>query len=181
VGRARNPHGDVPEGHDGAVQAEENSAAGPYVVRRGGSRLADAMIDIKAAREDTGGAVTVSEFALPAWSRGPVLHLHETVDEALYVLSGRLVVQLGEERLYAAAGDFVWMPHGVPHGFSCASDDEARALALAVPGGLELMFREQAAYLASVTGGPDPARLEQIGRRHGARTVGPPVEPRRGG
>jgi quercetin dioxygenase-like cupin family protein len=162
------------------VPAEEDPAiAAPYVVRRGGSRLVDAMVDIKAAADDTGGAVTVSEFALAPWSQGPVLHLHESVDEALYVLAGRLDLQLGAERLFAAAGDFVWMPRGVPHGFSCAGDDEVRALALAVPGGLEDMFREQAAHLAGAVGRPDPRELERIGRRHGSLTVGPPVEPRR--
>jgi quercetin dioxygenase-like cupin family protein len=137
------------------------------------------MVDIKAGRADTGGSVTVSEFVLPAWSRGPVLHLHEVVDEALYVVAGRLDLQLGDERLFAEAGDFVWMPHGVQHGFSCASDEAVRALALALPGGLEDMFREQAAYLAGARDGIDPAELDAIGRRHGARTLGPPVEPRR--
>ena len=159
---------------------DDDTRAAPYVVRRGGSRLADALVDIKATGDDTAGAVTVSEFALPAWSKGPVLHLHETVDEALYVLAGRLDLQLGEERVIVTAGDFVWMPHGVPHALSCAGDAEARALALALPGGLERMFREQAAYLASAAGPTDPRDLAQIGRRHGARTVGPPVDPRTG-
>ena len=45
----------------------------PLVVRRGGTRLADAIVDIKATRTDSAGAVTVSEFVLPAWSPGPVL------------------------------------------------------------------------------------------------------------
>ena len=167
-------------GHDEGVRADDEAGASPYVVRRGRSRLADAMIDIKATRADSGGALTVSEFTLPAWSPGPVLHLHEAVDEALYVLAGRLDVQLGDVRLYLEPGDFVWMPRGVQHAFASASDVEARALALAVPGGLEDMFREQAAQLASADG-IDPAELDRIGRRHGARTLGPPLEPRRPG
>jgi mannose-6-phosphate isomerase-like protein (cupin superfamily) len=151
----------------------------PFVVRRGGSRVADAMIDVKAAGPDTAGAVTVSEFLLPAWSQGPVLHVHEDVDEAMYVLTGRLDMQLGQERLFAEVGDFVWMPKGVVHGFSCASDEPLRALALALPAGLERLFRDQAAYLGSTGGDVDPAELDRIGSRHGARTVGPPLEPRR--
>jgi quercetin dioxygenase-like cupin family protein len=139
------------------------------------------MIDIKAGRADTGDTVTVSEFALPAWAPGPVRHVHEIVDEALYVLAGRLDLELGDERLFAEAGDFVWMPHGIPHGFSCASEEQVRALALALPGGLEDMFREQAAYLARAGDGIDPAELDAIGRRHGARAVGPPLDPRRDG
>lgn len=164
----------------GNEDAAGRAATTAFVVRHGGSRLADAMVDIKAARADTGGSVTVSEFVLPAWSRGPVMHLHDSVDEALYLLTGRLDLQLGDERLFAEAGDFVWMPHGVQHGFSCASDEGVRALALALPGGLEDMFREQAAYLSGAGDAMDPAELDAIGGRHGARTLGPPIEPRSG-
>lgn len=166
-----------------ADAGRRRSGAAPYVVRRGGSRLTGALVDIKATGDDSGGSVTVSEFSLAAWSQGPVLHLHDTVDEALYVLTGRLDLQLGDERVFLQAGDFAWMPRGVPHGFSCAGDDVVRAVALALPGGLERMFQEQAGYLASAADRPDRpdrAELEQIGRRHGARAVGPPVQPRRG-
>jgi quercetin dioxygenase-like cupin family protein len=159
--------------------APGRGGAAPYVVRCGGSRVAGAMIDIKAARTDTGGAVTVSEFLLPPWSHGPVRHVHEAVDEAVYVLAGRLDMQLGEERFFAEVGDFVWMPRGIPHGFSSAGEEALRALALALPGGLEEMFREQAVYVAAAVDGVDPEELDRIGRRHGAVTVGPPLEPRR--
>jgi quercetin dioxygenase-like cupin family protein len=150
----------------------------PFVVPRDGSRVADALIDIKAAAPDTRGALTVSEFVLPPWSQGPVLHVHEAVDEAMYVVAGRLDMRLGEERFFAGAGDFVWMPRGVVHGFSCASDEALRVLALALPGGLEEMFRDQAAYLGSAGEQVDPRELDRIGQRHGARTLGPPLEPR---
>jgi hypothetical protein len=40
-------------------------------------------------------------------------------------------------------------------------------LALAVPGGVEELFVEQGAYLATVQGPPDPKVLDQIGARHG--------------
>jgi hypothetical protein len=99
----------------------------------------------------------------------------------MYVVSGRLDLQLGEERLFLEPGDFVWMPCRVAHGSSCASDDEVRAVALALPGGPEDMFREQAAYLASAGAAFQPGEMDRIGRRHDARTLGPPIEPRRGG
>ena len=163
----------------GDDDAADRVATTPYLVRRGGSRLTGAMVDIKATTGDTGGSVTVSEFALGPWAAGPVQHLHESVDAALSVLAGRLDLQLGEQRLFVDPGDFVWMPRRVAHGFSCASDDGVRALALALPGGLEVLFREQAAYPASAGPALDPSELDRIGRRHGARTLGPPVQPRR--
>jgi hypothetical protein len=53
-------------------------------------------------------------------------------------------------------------------------DDAVQVLTLALPGGEEL-FAEQAASLSSVQGPPDPSVLDEIGARHGAPTVGPPI------
>jgi hypothetical protein len=39
------------------------------------------------------------------------------------------------------------------------------------------MFAEQAAYLAGLTGPPDPDRVHEIGERYGVRTSGPPLDP----
>ena len=153
--------------------------ASPYVIASGAARLTDALIAFKATARDTNGALSVSEFELGPWESGPVLHLHETVDEAIYVVSGRLDVQLGNERHFASSGDFVWMPRGVQHTFACAGDDAVRAVAVAVPGGLENLFVEQAAYFVKAEGNLDPAALEEINRRHAAMTMGPPIEPRR--
>jgi hypothetical protein len=40
---------------------------------------------------------------------------------------------------------------------------------------VEELFAEQAAYLTSVKGPPDRSVLEEIGTRHGAPTLGPPI------
>jgi hypothetical protein len=46
---------------------------------------------------------------------------------------------------------------------------------LALPGGVQELFAEQAVYLSSVLGPPDPNVLDEIGTRHGAPTLGPPI------
>lgn len=45
-----------------------------------------------------------------------------------------------------------------------------------VPAGLEGMFEEQAVYFSSLSGPPDPARIDEIGARYGVKVVGPPLE-----
>jgi uncharacterized RmlC-like cupin family protein len=45
-------------------------------------------------------------------------HLHENHETAIYVLSGEAVMWYGEgltERLSAKAGDYIYIPAGVPH------------------------------------------------------------------
>jgi mannose-6-phosphate isomerase-like protein (cupin superfamily) len=150
--------------------------AAPYVIGRGESRRTDALLPFKACAADTDGAMSFCEFTLGPWHMGPVLHVHTSVDEALYVVSGTLLTQLGEQRSEAGAGAFVWMPRGVGHAFSNAGPDPVHVLAVSVPGGFEELFAEQAAYFASLQGqAPDPAVLDDIGGRHGALTLGPPI------
>lgn len=91
------------------------------------------------------------------------------------MVAGRLEAQLDDQRVQVAAGGFLWVPRGTAHTFANAGPDPVHVLALALPGGVEELFAEQAAYLASVQGPPDPSVLDQIGVRHGAPTVGPPI------
>jgi len=149
--------------------------AEPYVLPAGHTRRDDALLPILATSTDTGGLLTVCAFTLGPWDSGPVLHSHRSTDEALFVVSGTLLAQLGGSRSEVAAGGFVWMPRGVPHAFANAGADPVHVVALAVPGGLDDMFAEQAAYLASLQGPPDPAVMEEIGLRHQGPTLGPPI------
>ena len=47
------------------------------------------------------------EFTLGGWESGPVLHRHDAVDEAFYVVAGRLEAQLDDRRVQVAAGGFL--------------------------------------------------------------------------
>jgi mannose-6-phosphate isomerase-like protein (cupin superfamily) len=129
--------------------------AAPYVLAPGESRRQDAILPFKALASDTGGLLSVCEFTLGAWESGPVLHRHTLVDEAFYVVAGHLEAQLDDERVQAAAGGFLWVPRGTAHAFANAGPQPLHVLAVALPGGVEALFAEQATYLASVQGPPD--------------------------
>lgn len=104
-----------------------------------------------------------------------MLHKHDATDEGFFVVSGVLEVQLGEERVQVPTGSFVWVPGGVAHAFANGGPEPLQVLALALPGGIEDLFRMQAAYFASLDGPPDVDVLREMGERHGARTLGPPI------
>jgi hypothetical protein len=59
----------------------------------------------------------------------------------------------------------------------CATDDDraGEEVGIAVPGGIEELFAEQAAYFARLQGPPDLAELAAIGARHRGRLLGPPI------
>jgi mannose-6-phosphate isomerase-like protein (cupin superfamily) len=48
---------------------------------------------------------------------GPPLHLHFNQDEVFYVIEGEFLIQVGEEKFHAKAGDTVFAPRQVPHAF----------------------------------------------------------------
>ncbi len=45
------------------------------------------------------------------------LHTHKDAEQVYFVLTGDGVVQVGDERQEASAGDAIFLPAGVPHGF----------------------------------------------------------------
>lgn len=149
--------------------------AAPFLLAPGATRRDDAILPFKVCAADTAGALSVCEFRLGPWESGPVLHLHASVDEAFYVVAGTVLAQLGDERLEAPAGAFVWVPRGTPHTFANAVDEPLHVLAIAAPGGIEEFFAEQAAYLSSAGDEVDAAAMKAIGERHGAPTLGPPI------
>lgn len=139
------------------------------------SRTGDALWEVLAGGDKTGGAVTFGDARLPERTSGPALHVHSREDEAAYVIEGVMTFRVGDETFEAGAGTLVWLPRGVPHTFANLSDQPARAFGTITPAGLEGMFAEQAAYVATLTGPPDPARLDQIGARWGVTRLGPPL------
>lgn len=152
--------------------------AGPFVVDPGESRVDRAMLPFKVSAADTAGLLSVCEFVLEGWGSGPVLHAHDAVDEAFFVVEGVLEAAVGEDRHQAEAGSFLWVPRGTPHTFANAGPSRLHVLALALPGGIEAMFAEHAAHIEATGGRPDPAVMDEIGRRYGAPTLGPPIRAR---
>ena len=146
----------------------------PYLLPAGATRVEDAMLPFKLVAADSDGLISVCEFTLPGWSSGPVLHSHDSVDEGFLVVSGEVEMQLGDARRRAGPGDFAWVPRGTAHTFANASAEPLHVVGFATPGGIEHLFAEQWQYLAGVES-PDPAVLDEMGRRHGSPTLGPPI------
>ena len=69
----------------------------------------------------------------------PALHVHDREDETYVVLEGDVLFQRGDDRIAAGAGDVVFLPRGVQHGFALQSD-VARLLVICTPGGLGAPF-----------------------------------------
>ncbi|GLZ45324.1 cupin [Actinomycetospora sp. NBRC 106375] len=132
--------------------------------------------------EDTGGRLSASVVSQPPGQASP-LHVHTREAEAWFVLDGTITYRAGDELTRMGAGDFIYLPSGVPHAFRITGTAPARFLALALPGGLLDVYDEvgrPATERRLPDGGVNPADLErwmEAGPRYGLQVVGPPLTP----
>jgi mannose-6-phosphate isomerase-like protein (cupin superfamily) len=92
--------------------------------------------------EESGGGFSLVEHPIPPRTLVAPLHLHEREDEYSYVLEGRMGAQLGDDVVYAEAGDLVFKPRNQWHTFWNAGDTPCRILEIISPAGFEHFFEE---------------------------------------
>ena len=112
---------------------------------------------------DTAGRLSVVEHTVAPHTLAGPLHYHTREDEYSYVLEGRLGALLGQQEVFAEAGDLVFKPRGQWHTFWNAGETTARVLELITPAGLEDLFRELGAPGVEM----DPASLPALAARYG--------------
>ncbi len=119
------------------------------------------------SKHETGGALDMFECLVPPNSKVPVPHHHRDWEETVYGLEGVTTFTVGGERKELKAGDVLFIPRGVVHGFVNETQADARMLAVLTPGVLgPEFFREMSAAVSGPTP-PDPRTLGEIMNRHG--------------
>jgi mannose-6-phosphate isomerase-like protein (cupin superfamily) len=97
------------------------------------------MIDTE---ETHAGGFSLVEHPMPPRHLAAPLHRHSREDEYSYVLEGRMGALLGDDVVYAEAGDLVHKPRNQWHTFWNAGDEPCRILEIIAPGGFEKYFDE---------------------------------------
>ncbi|HKX19112.1 MAG TPA: cupin domain-containing protein [bacterium] len=112
-----------------------------------------AGVTVKASEAETGGLCTVWEGQVEPGTVGAGPHYHRGRDEFFYVLSGEVVLRVGDESHTAGAGTFAFVPRETIHGFHNAGSDRAILLVMHHPAGFERYLEE----------------MRQLAARHGSR------------
>jgi mannose-6-phosphate isomerase-like protein (cupin superfamily) len=92
--------------------------------------------------EESGGGFSLVEHPVPPRSLCAPLHRHIGVDEYSFVLEGRMGALLGDDVVYAEAGELAFKPRDQWHTFWNAGEEPCRILEVISPGGFEHFFRE---------------------------------------
>ena len=114
---------------------------------------------------ETGGGFSLVEHPIPPRTLVAPLHRHTWEDEYSFVLEGRMGALLGDEVIYAEAGELAFKPRRQWHTFWNPDDAPCRILEIISPGGFERFFDE----LGAAMDRPEfePTRLAELGARYG--------------
>jgi quercetin dioxygenase-like cupin family protein len=130
-------------------------------------------VTIKARGSETGGALTACESAVEP-GEGPPLHLHVREDELMYVLEGRLRVELDGVMRDAPAGAVIFIPRGVAHTWQNAGAGLARLFFLFTPAAeaMERFFERSDEFSAELSAAE---RFQRFAGDAGMEVLGPPL------
>jgi uncharacterized cupin superfamily protein len=94
--------------------------------------------------EESGGGFSLVEHPIPPRTLAAPVHRHSKEDEYSYVLEGQLGALLGDDVVYAEAGDLAFKPRDQWHAFWNAGDTVCRILEIISPAGFEHYFDDVA-------------------------------------
>jgi mannose-6-phosphate isomerase-like protein (cupin superfamily) len=152
----------------------------PYVLRREDGESVWSLggrFTVKVSDEQSEGRFSLVE-AVAYQSTEPPLHIHHREDEAWYVLDGRMTFYVGDAKLEASTGSFVYAPKGIPHTFT-VDVEPTRVLVFASPAGFEQFAMDLGHPAVDDTpptdlAVPGPEVLGPVADRYGIKVVGPP-------
>ena len=155
-----------------------DGSGGPRVIGPEDGKFADIQsigARFMAWTEETGGGFSLVEHPMPAKHLAVGLHKHSREDEYSYVVKGRMGAILGDDVVYADAGDFVFKPREQWHTFWNDGDEPCHILEIIAPGGFEHYFDELGGLMSSPDF--DPGQLPEVAGRYGLE-VDPESVPR---
>lgn len=66
-------------------------------------------------------------------NQGALPHAHPGLEQVCYLLAGRAIAQVGEEKQEMVPGDTVFFPADIPHVFTAISDEPVQLLVIYSP------------------------------------------------
>jgi quercetin dioxygenase-like cupin family protein len=131
----------------------------------------------KVGSDDSQGQLSIVDHRVPP-GFAPPPHFHEASDEAFLVLDGEFEGFCGDQGWRAGPGSLVFLPHGIPHGFSASGVGPGRLIVVLSPGGFD-QFVAAAGQPADDLRlpdpvAPDPALFTQLAAAHGIRILPAP-------
>lgn len=120
-------------------------------------------VTFKVRGDNAAGASCLEFAAAPGFDTG--VHVHTKLEETFYVLEGEFELRAGDEVRHMLPSSVMFVPPGVPHGFSNPTDKPATLLLIMSPADFDQYFVELADILAH-SGPPDTDAIAALRRRY---------------
>jgi mannose-6-phosphate isomerase-like protein (cupin superfamily) len=125
-----------------------------------------------------GGPIIMQAIVAPGG--GAPTHVHADLDDSFYLLSGRVAVRCGDDTFLTEPGDFVAMPHGVPHTFRVVGDQPAKMLQIHADDSFLRFVRTVGTPTTDRALPPEPHPMDfdrafQVAAETGQPVIGPPM------
>jgi quercetin dioxygenase-like cupin family protein len=106
----------------------------PYALKPGEGWTYRFGIDftVKKGEVQKGSGAALLEYVTRKGEEPPS-HTHETEDEMFYVLEGAITFRCGAEDFDLEKGGFIFLPHGIEHGYTIRSEDPVRLIVVTSP------------------------------------------------
>jgi len=106
----------------------------PYALKAGEGWTYRFGIDftVKAGEVQEGRGSAFLEY-VTRQGEEPNDHTHKSEDEMFYVLEGALTFRCGDETFDLEQGGFIFLPHGLRHGYTIRSESAARLIVVTSP------------------------------------------------
>ncbi len=107
----------------------------PYVLQAGEGwiyRFFGVDFHVKASEVREGSGAAFLEYATKKGEEPPD-HTHPTEDEMFYVLDGSIQFRCGEQTFDLEKGGFIFLPHGMKHGYTIHGEVPVRLIIVTAP------------------------------------------------
>jgi quercetin dioxygenase-like cupin family protein len=113
---------------------QTNSQIKPYALKAGKGWVYRFGIDfaVKASEVRAGSGAAFLEYTTRKGEEPPN-HTHQTEDEMFYILEGAITFRCGGQSFDLEKGDFIFLPHGIEHGYAIRSEDPVQLLVVTAP------------------------------------------------
>jgi quercetin dioxygenase-like cupin family protein len=128
-------------------------------------------LDIKISGIDTDSDLAVFEQTGLTQGGGPPLHIYLHQDEWFYVIEGKYLFQVGENKYQMKTGDTIFLPRNVQHAFVQLTKKGKMIVSYLPAGKMEAFFQVTDQW----TSPPSKEEIAKVFEDHDMKIVGPPL------
>jgi len=115
--------------------SEPGNQLRPYTLKAGEGwiyRFFGVEFNIKAGEIQQGHGAAFLEYTTTKGEEPPD-HTHDTENEMFYVLEGSITFRCGEKTFDLEKGGFIFLPHGLQHGYTIRGEDPVHLIIVTSP------------------------------------------------